>query len=55
MEFCDAGDLFEKITQHKNTGYYIKEKEIWLIFIQIVKGLKILHEKHILHRDLKVK
>ena len=30
-----------------------KEDDIWKIFIQMVKGLKCLHEIMIFHRDLK--
>ncbi len=30
-----------------------QEKEIWSIFIQMVKALKILHSLQIFHRDLK--
>lgn len=53
MEFADNGDLFQKICQHQSKGTYISEKEIWTIFIQMVLGLKALHEMKILHRDLK--
>jgi len=32
----------------------MKEKKIWFVFIQIVMGLKALHDIRILHRDMKV-
>lgn len=53
MEFADNGDLFQKICQHQNRGTYMNEKEIWSIFIQVLLGLKALHECNIMHRDLK--
>jgi NIMA (never in mitosis gene a)-related kinase len=32
---------------------WMDEKDIWSIVIQMSKGLKALHDKSILHRDLK--
>ena len=31
----------------------LKEDFIWRVFIQVVKGLKSMHELNIMHRDLK--
>ena len=53
MEFADNGDLLNKITEHKKRSIFFDESTIWSIFIQLVRGLKSLHDLNILHRDLK--
>ena len=53
LEYADAGDLQSKISAHKNVQKYFNENTIWSIFIQMVRGIKALHDKNIIHRDLK--
>lgn len=54
MEFADNGDLYQKITKHQKERKLFKESEIWNIFLQVVNGMKALHDLNIYHRDLKV-
>ena len=53
MEYADNGDVFQKITNYQKKETYIKEKKIWYVFIQIVRGLRAFHIRKILHRDMK--
>ena len=49
-EFMSGGELFERITQE---GYNFTEAEVIYFMRQICEALKHMHEKHILHLDLK--
>ena len=53
MEYADNGDVFQKICSYQKRETYIKEKKIWYVFIQIVRGLRAFHARKIMHRDMK--
>lgn len=53
MEYADDEDLDKKIKSKIKSNIPFKEDEIWFFTIQILKGLNALHEKNIMHRDLK--
>lgn len=53
MEYADNGDLFQQICDHQKNNTLFREDDIWKMFIQMVRGLKCLHEIQIFHRDLK--
>ncbi|NXC47010.1 NEK5 kinase, partial [Penelope pileata] len=51
MEYCDGGDLMKRINmQH---GVLFEEDQILSWFVQISLGLKHIHDRKILHRDVK--
>ncbi|XP_077393816.1 serine/threonine-protein kinase Nek5 isoform X2 [Festucalex cinctus] len=51
MEYCDGGDLMMKIKMQR--GIFFTEQQILAWFVQICLGLKHIHDKKILHRDIK--
>jgi len=51
MEFADGGDLSQKI--EKQGTRLFREDEILDIFIQMALAIKYIHDRKVLHRDLK--
>jgi len=53
MEYCQSGDLNTLIKRHQKDKSHFTENEILNWFLQIAAGLKFVHKRKILHRDLK--
>ncbi|XP_065592373.1 serine/threonine-protein kinase Nek1 isoform X10 [Cyrtonyx montezumae] len=51
MDYCEGGDLFRKINAQK--GVLFSEDQILDWFVQICLALKHIHDRKILHRDIK--
>ncbi|KAI8388842.1 uncharacterized protein BYT42DRAFT_248838 [Radiomyces spectabilis] len=50
LQCASGGELFEYILAHK----YLKEKDACRFFAQLISGVYYMHQKHIVHRDLKL-
>ncbi|XP_041054482.1 serine/threonine-protein kinase Nek3 [Carcharodon carcharias] len=53
MEYCDGGDLTQKLLQQKEKLF--PEEMVLSLFVQICLGMKHIHDKRVLHRDIKSK
>jgi serine/threonine protein kinase len=51
MELCDCGDLHNWLSDHRLNAQIIDLRNM---FTQIAMGVSYLHNKNIMHRDLKV-
>ncbi|XP_078275894.1 serine/threonine-protein kinase Nek11 [Rhinoraja longicauda] len=52
-EYCEGRDLQCKIEEYKQAGLTFPESQIIEWFIQLLLGAQYMHERRILHRDLK--
>ncbi|XP_038674304.1 serine/threonine-protein kinase Nek3 isoform X2 [Scyliorhinus canicula] len=53
MEYCDGGDLTQRLLQQKEKLF--PEEMVLNLFVQICLGMKHIHDKRVLHRDIKSK
>lgn len=53
MDYAEGGDLYQRITQTRKAGQSFPEAQVVRWFTQASLALKHLHERHVLHRDLK--
>nr|XP_016849891.1 PREDICTED: serine/threonine-protein kinase Nek11 [Anolis carolinensis] len=54
-EYCEGGDLDFKIQEYKEANHVFSESQIAEWFIQLLLGVSYMHDRRILHRDLKAK
>ncbi|RCH82164.1 hypothetical protein CU098_001417, partial [Rhizopus stolonifer] len=50
LQCATGGELFDYILAHK----YLREKDASRLFAQLMSGVNYMHQKHIVHRDLKL-
>ena len=53
MEYAEDGDLESKIKLHIKSKTHLSENQLSTYLIQIIEGLKALHDIKTMHRDLK--
>lgn len=53
MDYCEGGDLSDRIKKTKQQNKSFPEEQIVRWFTQGILALKYIHDLHILHRDLK--
>ncbi|BFZ08682.1 hypothetical protein BsWGS_11721 [Bradybaena similaris] len=51
MQYCEGGDLYARLKEQK--GCPLEERQVVEWFVQIAMALQYMHERNILHRDLK--
>jgi protein-serine/threonine kinase len=50
LDYASGGELFDHILAHR----YLKEKDACRLFAQLISGVWYIHERKIVHRDLKL-
>ena len=53
IEYCEGGELLDRITKKQKEGKLYTEKEAAIIFKQLIEAIEYIHEIGVIHRDLK--
>jgi len=52
-DYASYGDLHRQMKKHASRKTQFSERAVWSFFLQLVMGIKYLHDHGVLHRDLK--
>lgn len=53
MEYADGGDLYTHLKKVKSLGQSLTESQVVNLFVQIAMAVKYMHDRKLLHRDIK--
>jgi calcium-dependent protein kinase len=53
IEYCDGGELLDRISKKQKEGKLFNEKEAAIIFKQLIEAIEYIHDIGVVHRDLK--
>lgn len=53
MDYADGGDLYNRIQRTRRAGQTFQEVQVMRWFTEAALAMKYMHDKHVLHRDLK--
>ena len=53
MDYCDGGDLHQRVQVHRKDGKLFSEPRVVSWLLQLTLALEYVHAKQVIHRDLK--